>query len=99
MAEVMFRIVREDREIHDRKTLKTFCLMLRKILKDSVYNEHEIEIIHCYLLRGISAKIKDGIFQVIYENSNGDRLLLGLITEKRSFIPQIIDRYFQVKTD
>jgi hypothetical protein len=96
MADVMFRIVKEDRDLHDRKTLKAFCMMLRRILKESVYDEHEIEIIHCYLLRGITAEIHEGIFRVIYEKS-GDRFLLGLITAQRSFIPQILDRYFQVR--
>lgn len=91
----MFRILEEDQRLRTRSVLTSFCAMLRRILRERIYQYDEIGTIHCYLLRGVYADIQDGHFRIYYENEQRDQIMLGFVSQKRTFTNEVIDRYFQ----
>lgn len=85
-----------DKRIHS--VMKSFCGMLKRILKDKIYTSDEIGAIHCYLLRGVVAVVNDNTFN-IYLHHGGHRYLLGFVSEKRAFSIEIINEYKKRKSN
>lgn len=93
----MLRIIFEDQDKRTRSVLRSFCTMLRRVLKDGVVAVRDP--IRCYLIRGVVAEIRDDIFSVWCETRRGDRILLGMVSSKRAFTAEIVDRYLQLGRD
>lgn len=80
----------DDKRIHS--AMRSFCGMLKRILKDKIYTTNEIGTVYCYLLRGVVA-VADGNTFNIYLHNGGNRFLLGFVSEKRAFTTEIINEY------